>query len=138
MDWNADHMSKALNFPFTLNYYGVVDTAIDVHKIYEDRVLTLLSTNVGQRPMLPTYGTNMGVALFENDNNFSKAATQAIKTAISNWIPDVSIDSIVIGTINPVTNEADITITLITPDNLLTSVSTTTASLNYDGTVTRP
>jgi predicted Zn-dependent protease len=88
--------------------------------------------------MLPTYGTNMGVALFENDNNFTKAATQAIKTAIANWIPDVSIDSIVIGTINPVTSEADITITLVTPDNLLTSISTTTAILNYDGTVTRP
>ena len=130
-------MNKALNFPFTFNYFGVVDTTTTVSKIYEDRVLTLLSTNIGQRPMTPTYGTNLGVALFENDNNFGPAAAQAIRTAISNWIPDISIDSIVIGTIDPVTGEGSITITIVTPDNILTAINTTTAILNYDGSVTK-
>jgi hypothetical protein len=38
--------------------------------------------------MLPEYGTDMGTALFENENSFSKAAVQAIQTAIGKWIPD--------------------------------------------------
>jgi hypothetical protein len=128
-------MSVAINWPFTFDYFGVLDITDDAQKIYEDRVLTLLSTNVGQRPMLPNYGTNMGVALFENENSFADAARQAIRTAITTWIPNVSIDSVVIGTFDDFSNEADITINLILPGNVLVSVDTTTAILNYDGTV---
>jgi hypothetical protein len=48
-----------------------------------------------------------------------------------------SVEDIVIGTIDPNITRPLITITLVTPDNILTSVDTTTAILNYDGTVTR-
>jgi len=130
-------MSAAINYPFTLNFFGVIDTSTDPAKIYEDRVLTLLSTNIGQRPMLPNYGTNLGAALFENENDLTIAIDQTIRTAVANWVPEVSIDSIIIGTIDPYTGEAPVEINLILPDSLLTTISTTTAIINYDGTVTK-
>ena len=130
-------MSSAINYPFSLSFFGVIDTTTDVAKIYEDRILTLLSTNVGQRPMLPNYGTNIGAALFENENNLKVAIDQTIRIAVANWIPEVSIDSIIIGTIDPNTGEASVAINVVLPDSLLTTINTTTALLNYDGTVTR-
>ena len=130
-------MSSAINYPFTLSFFGVIDATDDPAKIYEDRILTLLSTNYGQRPMLPNYGTNLGAALFENENNLTKAIEQTIRVAIANWIPEVSVDSVIIGTIDPYTGETPVEIEVTLPDNLLLTISTTTAILNYDGTVTR-
>ena len=53
---------KAISFPFTLDPFGVVETTSSQTKIYQDRVLTLLSTAVGERPMRPTYGTDVARA----------------------------------------------------------------------------
>jgi phage baseplate assembly protein W len=126
---------RAITYPFTLGFFGVVDTTTDIGKIYTDRVLTLLSTNVNQFPMRPDYGTDMGTALFENENLFPPAAQQAVRDAISKWIPEVAIDKM---TVSPPDREgnAAISITLLLPDNTLTTINTTSAILASDGTLT--
>lgn len=128
-------MSTAISYPFTLDSVGVVEPTEVVTKIYLDRVLTLLSTNIGQRPMLQDYGTNVMRALFENDNDFPAAVDQAIRQAVGIWIPEISINQI---TISPPGEDGTATVDIVIelPNSLLTSLSINTAIFNIDGTIT--
>ena len=123
---------KAITYPFTLNPFGVADTSEVQAKIYQDRIVTLLSTAVGTRPMRPTYGTNLAKAMFENQDDAASAIRSAIKSAISSWIPEVQIDSIeIIGV------QEDGRMLVILPDYTLTSLSVSSVTLTPTGNVTR-
>lgn len=127
-------MSVSINYPYTLDSNGVVLPTENPSKIYLDRVLTLLSTSIGQRPMLPTYGVDWSSALFENDNLAQPAISSAIKTAIAKWLPEITVSSI---NFSGVGNDGieQVTLGLILPDNTTTSVVVNSNILNYDGTI---
>ena len=129
-------MSKAISYPYTLDGYGVVKPTTDVNKIYRDRVLTLLSTNVGQRPILTEYGSDIEAALFENENNFESAINQAIRQAMARWIPDVQVADIKVG-VPDQDGIAQVNVTLVMPDSTLTSLTVSTSNFGADGTITR-
>lgn len=128
-------MSSAINFPFTLDNFGVLISTTSSNKIYLDRVLTLLSTNMGQRPMLPEYGIDWGVALFENEGDARAAIPAALQDAIARWIPDVKVNNI------KLQDQQDgieyVTLELVLPDNTVTTLPISTATFNIDGTVIR-
>jgi phage baseplate assembly protein W len=134
MDWSTI-VSSAINFPFTLDNDGVLVTTPNANKIYLDRVLTLLSTNVGQRPMLPEYGIDWTVALFENEDDARAATPGALTAAISRWIPDVRVTNITMQ------DQQDgieyVNIELVLPDNTVATLPINTATFNLDGTVIR-
>ena len=129
-------MSKSISYPYTIDGYGVVQTTESVNKIYLDRVLTLLSTKVGQRPILQDYGTNIEAALFENQNNFKAAVTQAVTQAMARWIPDIGINKINITDPNE-EGEALVELILELPNSTLTSLTLSTSNFGADGTITR-
>lgn len=129
-------MTVAIAYPFNLDPVGVVDWTNNSTKIYLDRVLTLLSTNVGQRPMLQKYGTNLSQALFENENRLAISVDQAIRTAIGEWLPQIEVKDIVVG--SPDTEGvASVEVFLLLPNSVSTSISITTATFHSDGTITR-
>jgi phage baseplate assembly protein W len=132
MDWST--VVNAIKFPFTTQTNGIVQTTDNSSKIYLDKVVTLLSTNVGQRPMLPTYGVDWSLALFENDGDAELAVPRAINTAISTWIPSVSVENI---SVEPdyLNGTENITIDLKLPNNILTSLTLNSSVINYDGTI---
>jgi phage baseplate assembly protein W len=142
MDWSA--AMKAISYPFTLDTRGAVLSTSFSPKIYLDRVLTLLSTNIGQRPTRPDYGVDLSAAFFENEyiynggdvTTYKKAVEQAIRVAVANWLPDITIDEITIT--NPdIEGFARITILIGVPGNLQLTLNTTTAIFGADGTITR-
>lgn len=129
-------MARAINFPFTFRGNGTLVDTEDTAKIYIDRVLTLLSTNVGQRPMLPEYGTDLSHALFESDRFLEKEVVDAVNASVSRWIPDVIVEDVKVGL--PGDNGiADVEITLRLPNDTLTAVQTNTAIFYADGTITK-
>lgn len=118
-------MSISLSFPYTLEPTGVVSPADTTAKIYLDRVVTLLSTNLGQRPMYPTYGVDWSTSFFENDNVFKPAVAQAIKTAIATWLPEITVLNI------DITNETfegteNVLLTVGLPNNTTATLSVNT------------
>lgn len=127
---------KAITFPFTLDPFGVVNTTTSQEKIYQDRVLTLLSTTVGERPMRANYGTDIASALFETQGDAKKAAEIAIRTAMKTWLPDVTLEEINIASIDD-SGILTINISLVLPDYSSTAVTIYTATLNPDGSTTR-
>ena len=127
-------MSAAIRYPFTLNN-GKVEATYSPTKLYTDRVLTLLSTNIGQRPILQGYGANLDYALFENDNDLALAVKSAASEAIKKWIPQISVASINVSSLNS-DGTAEVEIIINLPDDSTSSVSVNTSSFGYYGTVT--
>jgi phage baseplate assembly protein W len=127
---------KAISYPFTFDPFGVVFTTEDQTKIYQDRILTLLSTAVGERPMRPTYGTNVAKAMFENQTDAVTAIDAAIRSAIELWIPEVNIESVNISSFDP-NGAVGVSVSVSLPDFTSTSVNILSTTLNPDATTTR-
>jgi len=128
-------MSKALSFPYTVSPAGVAAYTESPTKIYLDRVLTLLSFYVGQRPMQPTYGVDWSRTLFENNSDARIAIPIAISEAVSKWIPQVSVTSVEFAGENTDGTE-NVIVSLKLPDDTLTSLTINTGTINYNGTTT--
>jgi phage baseplate assembly protein W len=127
---------KAISYPFTLDPFGKTTSTTDQRKIYQDKVLTLLSTAVGERPMRPTYGTNVAIAMFENQGNVEKAINDAIRSAISKWIPNLTVNNInIIGFLDTGAVTVELNVTL--PDFIEDSITIVSTTLNPDATTTR-
>jgi phage baseplate assembly protein W len=134
MDWSAG--MKAITYPFALDPFGKTASTTDQRKIFQDRVLTLLSTAVGERPMRPTYGTNIALAMFENQGNVDKAINDAIRSAISKWIPELTVNDVLIkGFLDTGAVTVELNVTL--PDFIEDSITVVTTTLNPDATTTR-
>jgi phage baseplate assembly protein W len=127
---------KAISFPFTLDPFGKLTSTTTQEKIYQDRVLTLLSTAVGERPMRPTYGTNVAVAMFENQGKIEAAINDAIRTAISTWIPELTVEKIAVtGFLEDGQVAVELNVTL--PDFTTSNIKVLSTTLNPDATTTR-
>jgi phage baseplate assembly protein W len=127
---------KAISFPFTLDPFGKTTSSTNQKKIYQDRVLTLLSTAVGERPMRPTYGTNIATAMFENQGRVEKAINDAIRSAVSKWLPELTVNKInIVGFLDTGAVTVEINITL--PDFTEDSITIVSTTLNPDATTTR-
>lgn len=125
---------RAINFPFTLDPFGKVGTVTTESKIYLDRLLTLLSTQVGQRPMLPEYGTDIAKALFENEEDFFLAARTAITDAVSTWLPELRIDKLELENLDE-QGFANIKVIVELPDAKITSITVNTAIFGANGMI---
>lgn len=133
MDWSA--MSSAISFPFTLDPFGALETTDLPSKIWTDRVLTLLSTNIGQRPILTDYGTDIMRYLFENENNTALGVDQAIRSAIANWLPEISVKEISITNVDS-EGRFVVDLTILLPDSTIKTLDVSKAILSLDGTIT--
>jgi phage baseplate assembly protein W len=127
---------KAITFPFTIDPFGVANTTTSQEKIYQDRVLTLLSTSVGERPMRATYGTDLATALFETQGNATKAIEAAIRTAMRTWLPELTIENIDIRATDD-SGRVQVLLSFVLPDFSTTAVTVYSTTLNPDGSTTR-
>lgn len=122
-------------YPFKLSFLGELQGTEEPVKVYTDRLLTLLSTSPGQRPMLPEYGTDVLRALYENDNQLEISINQAVRSAVAVWIPEISIEEISV-TLPDQEGKATVTILIQLPNSTLTTLTVSTAIFNVDGTIT--
>ena len=127
-------MSVAINYPFTFLSDGTTQSTDDYGKIYIDRLLTLLSTNKGQRPMLREYGTDVFNALFENDNKVDAAIRSAIFSAVNIWIPEIRIQKVDIG-LPDQNGISSVFVEIMLPNSTITSLNISSALIYSDGTV---
>jgi phage baseplate assembly protein W len=126
----------AMSYPFTFDPFGVVETSSDQTKIYQDRVLTLLSTVKGERPMRPTYGTDVAKAMFENQGDAKKSIEQAIRSAIATWIPEIEVSGVRITAFDE-NGKVGVEVNVVLPDYTSTTVNILSTTLNPDASTTR-
>ena len=128
-------MTSSISYPYTISPDGLVKSTANSTKLYLDRVLTLVSTYTGQRPMMPDYGVDWSQALFENDYEAKNAIPAAIKGAVSKWIPEIEVTSCDLK-FSELDGIEYVTLGLALPDDTITTMSINTATFNMDGTVT--
>lgn len=94
-------MSKAITLPFSLNESGGIGYTKDASKIWQDRVTLVVMTNMNERVMNPTFGSNIGLATFQNINDAMTIIQQAVALAFSQWLTPLTLLS-VSGYVDPV------------------------------------
>jgi phage baseplate assembly protein W len=94
-------MSKAISMPFSINESGGIGFTEDMSKMWQDRVLLTVMTNLGERVMNPAFGSNVGLATLQNVNDAMTIIRQAVTVAFSRWLIPLSLMS-VSGYIDPV------------------------------------
>lgn len=80
---------RAISYPFKFSASGTVGTTSDRTKILKDRIILMCLTQIGERLMLPTYGTTVPSTVFENEYEAATAAKQSIVEGFSKWFPDL-------------------------------------------------
>lgn len=66
---------------------------------YKSQLHSLVFTGIGQRVMMPTYGTRIPYLLFEpHTHGLYEKIDEEIRSAVRYWIPDINIDRIEFGT----------------------------------------
>jgi len=128
-------MTTSIAYPYTIDPNGLVSATSNSTKLYLDKVLTLVSTYMGQRPMMPDYGVDWSGALFENDNVARVAIPIAIRGAVAKWIPEVQVSDVNIN-FDELEGIENVTLGLLLPDNTFSTLNINTATFNMDGTVT--
>lgn len=93
--------SKAISLPFSIDEVGGVSYALNEAKIWQDRVLIVVMTNLNERVMNPTFGGNMGLSLFQNINDAMTLIQQSISLAFSRWLAPLTLVS-VSGYVDPI------------------------------------
>ena len=126
----------SINFPYTFDPEGVLENNRSASKMYLDRVVTLLSTNIGQRPMLLDYGVDWSTSLFENDQDAILAIPEAIGSAMDRWLPDIQIQDIRLNS-DENNGVVKVFLTLILPNNNVANLTISTSNFFLDGTITR-
>lgn len=88
-------MSTEIRYPFQLTPSGAVATTQDPSVQAEQHVTSLVSTNPGERVMMPGYGVSLAALVF-SPNNLAVAATiQAdVTKALAAWEPSIIVNSV--------------------------------------------
>jgi len=77
----------AIVWPFSFNNTGFVTHTSNQRKIWQDRIVLVVLTNLGERVMLPNYGTRVPKVLFENEQEALEICRVAVTEAFSKWFP---------------------------------------------------
>lgn len=91
---NATIIYSDLHYSFTKDTQGGIRKAYNSEAV-GNSLINILSTNKGERLMLPEFGANLRALLFEGMNeDFVKLVAGQIRTEIEKWDPRISILSI--------------------------------------------
>ena len=88
-----ENVPIGISFPLTVGTQKQnFVTSAQVH----DNLRNLILTMKGERPMQPTFGSDLYNLLFEpiDDGQLSNAAEHAVRDAVALWMPAVQIESV--------------------------------------------
>jgi len=87
---------RTISLPFRFDGYGNVATTTSMNKILADRVRSVVSTNLGDRLMRPTYGTVTPVHVFGAADHMTSALDSDLSNALGAWVPEIRYTGMVV------------------------------------------
>lgn len=84
----------AIVWPFKFNSTGFVEHTYDQRKMWKDRIILLVLTSLGERVMLPNYGTLVPKSVFENEQDALEMCRKTISEAFSKWFPTLMFNDL--------------------------------------------
>jgi phage baseplate assembly protein W len=94
MDGSTSMTEKAISLPFGFNESGGISFTTDIKKIFQDRVVMVVMTSLGERIMQPSFGSEAKLATFEGIDNAKVTIRQAIAVAFSRWLTELSLTAV--------------------------------------------
>jgi phage baseplate assembly protein W len=87
--------TSVIDLPFTLSVKGKVSSVADnSSKAWKNKVLTLLSTGIGERIWYYNYGANLNDLLFETSSEALSLAKAAISEMFAVWAPELLLEDL--------------------------------------------
>ena len=80
----------ALSLPFSLDSYGRITSTVSQQKIFSDRVLSVIGTNLKERVMLVEFGTNITSYLYGSIEKAISAIPGEIEQAFAKFLPTLT------------------------------------------------
>lgn len=88
-------MSTAISLPFQFDDTGSIATTADSAKIWQDRVIMVVMTDLGERVMRPTYGSDTPKAMNETVTDALSLIRQSVTVAFSRWLTDLTLIDVI-------------------------------------------
>jgi len=124
---------KAIRFPFEIDKSGKIVSTTDSIKIYQDRVLTLLSTVVYQRPMMPEYGIDIARSLYETMGDMYASVGEAIVRAMSYSLPYITLKDVLVDLTSPIETGTNVTVLIDLPNGSTQEVNVLSSTFLPNG-----
>lgn len=86
-------MAVQIALPFSFTNSGAVNVTNNDSKIWSDRIIVALMTRVGERLMLPKYGSNVAASVFENEDDAASILERELPGIFARWLPDLTVIS---------------------------------------------
>jgi hypothetical protein len=86
---DAKRSYSAISLPFSINATGQVIATTDERKIWADRVLSVLGTNINERIFRSEFGTDIISSFFTNADSISTAVDREISRAFVKFLPNL-------------------------------------------------
>jgi phage baseplate assembly protein W len=87
-------IARAISFPFSFNSQGEVNYTTDEATMWRDRVAIACLTGIGERLMLPYYGSHIPKTVFENQDAATVIVKDTVPKVFSQSLPLLKLDSI--------------------------------------------
>jgi phage baseplate assembly protein W len=88
--------TSVIDLPFTLSTKGKVNAVADnSSKAWKNKVLTLLSTGIGERIWYYNYGANLNELLFETSSEAIDLSKAAISEMFAVWAPELILEDLI-------------------------------------------
>jgi phage baseplate assembly protein W len=106
----------AIALPFQIDISGSVASTTDQDKIWQDRVLSVVGTAVGERVQNYYFGSKVHYDVFNTQEDAATKIEAHISEAFMNFLPLLSLRGVA-STYDQDSGELNVTVTYLTPTN---------------------
>lgn len=125
---------RAISYPFRFTSVGSLETTTNIDKIWHDRIILLCLTQIGERVMLPNFGTQVPSSVFEGEFDAIELARNSVAEAFAKWMPELVFKNLS-GELDPDSKDLNIRIVYNDPDGKENAVSLRTAIFTRYGDI---
>lgn len=87
-------MERAISLPFSIDASGAVSSTNNQRKLWQDRVISAVMTNLGERVMRPGYGTVIKSMIFETEGIAVSMIKNSVEKAFSSYLPSLQLQNV--------------------------------------------
>lgn len=126
--------NEVISLPFSFNSFGKISTTTDEAAIWQSRVVLVLMTRFGERAMRPSYGSEIGSTLFENEATSIEMLNRTVTIAFNTWLNSLKLIQIT-PKFDPNAGALEVSVIYSLPSGKTDEVTLKTALFNRSGDI---
>jgi phage baseplate assembly protein W len=84
----------AISLPFRFSGYGKIADTTESAKLWADRVRSAVGTMVGERVMLPRYGSKIPTHVLNNEGELADKLDSEVHRVFNEYLPSLTLESV--------------------------------------------